>query len=567
MCNTCAALSITCYFEQDKPEWMDGGPRQEEMAGRLKREVKDMAHRRRGECGFHSSGDHASRADTPTSKEVARPKKPPGHLATPVSNILMGTSESRYAGHNDTTEHFAVVGGTLDGGKAREDAASGWPDACLFMFYLENLLPFLFPFYRPSLLEGGRTWILDLMMSSPVVRLTALCQSSYFFSLALGTLDCDVAWQRMLGQTRDAFRMLRQSLQAVDELGIENHLHGAVRAVASIMQVQRFDIAVSSFENCQAHLSAVLALVNRILDSHSAVDTAGSRSSFDVVMNRLGPSSWTLPSQCIQMPSGEQAAFRFSLTLVILDDIIASTALQEQPKLYEYHQRLLSGTDGARPPINMETVVGCQNWVMIQIGEIAVLDAWKQGRKIAGNLDMMELVHRATAIKDPLLAQLTRLEADPATISKQGSSALDMFAPNYSQSSESPASQVSLVTRVWAHSAILYLFIVVSGWQPASATVRYRVGRITELLTQQMSPPALLRATVWPFCVAGCLAEPAQEACLRGMVEMLQPPSVFGTVRKALEIMENVWRHREVGASTRDLATCLRSQDGLVLLV
>ncbi|KAH6676215.1 hypothetical protein B0J14DRAFT_350612 [Halenospora varia] len=73
---------------------------------------------------------------------------------------------------------------------------------------------------------------------------------------------------------------------------------------------------------------------------------------------------------------------------------------------------------------------------------------------------------------------------------------------------------------------------------------------------------------VWPFCVAGCLAEPAQEAHIRRMVEVLQPPSVFGTVRKALEIMENVWRNRDTGdAASRDLATCFRSQGGLVLLV
>jgi hypothetical protein len=98
--------------------------------------------------------------------------------------------------------------------------------------------------------------------------------------------------------------------------------------------------------------------------------------------------------------------------------------------------------------------------------------------------------------------------------------------------------------------------------------VCYHVGRIVELLTRQISPPALLRTMVWPFCVAGCLAEPAQEAHLRGMVEALQPPSVFGTVRKALEIMENVWRNRDAGdAASRDLATCFRSQGDLVLLV
>jgi C6 transcription factor Pro1 len=196
------------------------------------------------------------------------------------------------------------------------------------------------------------------------------------------------------------------------------------------------------------------------------------------------------------------------------------------------------------------------------------LDAWKQQCKRAGNLDVMELVHRATALKDFLEAHLTSLEINPAIIRKEGNNMLEVFTADYWQESKTPASQNSLVTRVWAHAALLYLFVVVSGWQPASVDVRYHVGQIIELLTSQISPPELLRTMVWPFCVAGCLAEPALEPQLRGMVEALQPPSVFGTVRKALEIMETVWCNREArDAANRDLAMCFRSQGDLVLLV
>jgi hypothetical protein len=201
------------------------------------------------------------------------------------------------------------------------------------------------------------------------------------------------------------------------------------------------------------------------------------------------------------------------------------------------------------------------------MGEIAVLDAWKQRCKSAGNLNVMELVRRATAIKDSLVARLMRLEVEPVIIPKEAGSLLDVLTAGFSQSQTS-ANQTSLVTRVWAHAALIYLFVVVSGWQPASIDVRYHVDLTLELLTHQISPPALLRTMVWPFCVAGCLAEPAQEAHFRAMVEVLQPPSVFGTARKALEIMENLWRNRNTGdAANRDLAACFRSQGDLVLLV
>lgn len=298
------------------------------------------------------------------------------------------------------------------------------------------------------------------------------------------------------------------------------------------------------------------------------MEPAELSSSFSAVIRLLGPSSFLLSAQGAQIPSAEQAAFRFSSSLLILDDIIASTALQEQPRLYQYHHSLLGNIGGIDPLINLEPTVGCQNWVLLQIGEIATLDAWKQQCKKAANLNVMELVHRATAIKVSLEAHLTRLKNGPVSITKEGDSLLDIFTTDHYEQTKTFASHSFLITRVWAHAALAYLFVVVSGWQPASVDVRYHVSQILELLAFQMSPPVLLRTMVWPFCVAGCLAEPAQEFNLRGMVEALQPPSVFGTVRKALEIMEDVWRNRDAGdVSSRDLSMCFRSQGDLVLLV
>jgi hypothetical protein len=338
--------------------------------------------------------------------------------------------------------------------------------------------------------------------------------------------------------------------------------------MTSIVQVQRFEIADMSFNNCQAHLNAALALFRQILDSPGNIELAGCKSNFNTVLSCLGPSSGNLPTYPVQIPSAEQAAFRFSSALLIYDDIIASTALQQQPKLYEYHRCLLGNTDGTEPPINLEAAIGCQNWALLEISEIAMLDTWKQGCKRAGNLDVMELVHRATAIKGSLEAHLTRLETDSDFIPQSGSSLLDLFKVDSRPQSKSSAKQSVLVTCVWAHAALIYLLVVVSGCQPASVDVRYHVERIVELLMRQISPPELLRTMVWPFCVAGCLAEPAQETHFRGFVEALQPPSVFGTARKALEIMENVWRNRDEGdAASRDLALCFRSQGDLVLLI
>ncbi|KAF2829765.1 hypothetical protein CC86DRAFT_344415 [Ophiobolus disseminans] len=531
------------------------------MAEALKLEVKENAHRRRS-APLLSSGERVSPANLINEDYFMLPQKTPRPLASPMCDLRVdgtGTCPQSLARLHQSGPHC-----TLAGKETRERLAIGRSDAILVMFYLENLFPFLFPFYRPPLLQGGRAWILEMMISSPVVKQALLCQSLYFLSLAQGMAN----WETVLEQRRDAFEVLRLSLQVISDAGVTEHLHGTVRIFASVVQVQRFEVAVLSFNNCQAHLNAALALFTQLLESVATIKPVCPSSSFNAVLNRLNPTTLGAPVEVFQTPIAEQAAFRFSSALLILDDIIAATILQEQPRLYSYHQSLLYTPTSSEAAINLEETVGCQNWVLLYIGEIATLDAWKQHSHRAGSLDVMELVRRATAIKVLVEEHMLQLETDPISTSSEGASLLDIFTSDFGQQAKMPPSQTTLVTRVWAHAALIYLFIVVSGWQPASLEVGNHVRNILELLTQQMVPPALLRSMVWPFCVAGCLAAPEQEAHFREMVQVLQPPSVFGTVRKALEIMENVWSKRCAGdAGIRDLATCFRSEGDLVILV
>ncbi|KAF7557726.1 hypothetical protein G7Z17_g416 [Cylindrodendrum hubeiense] len=539
------------------------------MAERLKHEVKEKAQRRRGERGAHTSVSRISAAEVAAEEWVVPPQQLPRGLDTPMCELLALNIPNLMEPCPQASATSPQRGAdcTFANKDAGERIPFGRSDTILIMFYLEHVLPFLFPFYQPCLLDGGRSWVLEMMISSPVVRQATLCQSSYFFSLAQRTADHNSVWETVLMQSRDAFGVLRQSLQVIDGSSITQHLHGAVRIMASIMQVQRFEISVLSFDNCQTHLNAALALFKQLLDSSGTLETVCSR--FHVIMGRLGPPSLIRPGPIAQIPSAEQAAFRFSSTLLILDDIIASTVLQEQPRLYEYHGILLHTTNGTDALIDLEAVVGCQNWVLLHIGEISALDAWKQRCKREGNLDVMELVHRATVIKEALEAHLKQLETGAVTINNESSSSLlNVLTANLGRQPKLHASQSVLATRVWAHAALLFLSVVVSGWQPASADVRHHVDRIMGLITWQLTPPALMRTVVWPFCVAGCLAEPAQEVCFRGMVEALQPPSVFGTARKALQIMESVWSDRDANdAASRDLAACFRRHGDLVLLV
>lgn len=217
------------------------------------------------------------------------------------------------------------------------------------------------------------------------------------------------------------------------------------------------------------------------------------------------------------------------------------------------------------PLINLTSVTGTQNWVLLRIGEAAALDYWKAECKKTGNLDVMELVRRATVIKDSLTHDLSELCTDTVKMSKKSNSVPSIFQSGIEQSN---TCQASFITGIWAHAALLYLSVVVCGWQPANCDVRYHVDQIIQLLTHDGSRSGILRASVWPFCVAGCLAGPNQQARLRSLVEMLLPPRVYGNLRKALDIMERVWHERDTAeAVEQDLSSLFRSDAGLVLLV
>jgi hypothetical protein len=553
VCHACDALNITCHNDQDiRPEWMDNGVKQQEMTEQIKQEIKQKARLRHG--------------TTPISAElmdVVPERSTSSHLShvgvCQISNLLetpLTTRDERldHALENQASYFQRNLDPAFCAPDSSPNVTLSQSDIILVTFYLETLLPFLFPFYRPSHLQGGRSWILGLM-NRPVVRRAVLCQSSYFLFLTreIG-VGRDEAWEKVLTQTSDTFEVLGRALRVIEGSSVAEHLHGAARIQASITQVHRFEIAVLSFRNWQSHLHAGLTLFLQLLGS--TAETAGPGSSYNLVMSKLGPSPTSSSSNLnFQYQSAEQAAFHFSSTLLVFDDVIASTVLQTKPRLYEHHANLLgSQCEDSEPPIDVEAVLGINNTILRQISETSALAAWKEQCKNMGNLDVMELVQHASVIKEVLLTQLTRFTFDQTTIPKQASLLNLTAAPTYQRSS---------VGRVWVHAALIYLSVVISGWQPGNVDVRNNVQQVIELLNTTMSP-TLLPTMVWPFCITGCLAEAAQESQFRGMVAALQPSSIFGKVHKALEVMENVWRTR--GADHR-FASCCLLDGSLILLV
>ncbi|KAK9365537.1 fungal-specific transcription factor domain-containing protein [Lipomyces kononenkoae] len=583
VCRNCSALQITCHFGDERPSWMDSGFGQKEKAEEVKREVRSAAARRRGtlpmdvlepitaepdkDAGLAAGELNRQSASTMCPAFRAEPTldSSPGWTSAHTRPSPEPTSSNA---HPDSWNRldWLSISNSSDGKSGDSEL-----DRRFMMFYFDNFFPFLFPFYKPLLLEGGRSWIMELVVGDPAMWHTTLCLSTYFVSVALdgaisGHNVCKtLAWEKLLKQMGVTFMMLQRSLQEVASSNTQELIFKTSRIMGSIIQLQRFEISVGNFENCRKHLGAAITLFRQIFRAAENVVDRGELPTFYGVLSHMGPPLWAIRSQQSGAWNSNQAAFRFYSALLIVDDIIASTCMKEPPRLLEYHARLLTngGSDDERPPLNLEDFIGCENWVMLQIGEIAALDAWKKSIKKAGKLDMMALGARASAIKQALLGNLARLDAAANTPKTNWLGLLTLYND---QLPSMPGGCTAFVTRVWAHAALLYLSVVVSGWQPKSDGIRENVVR-TLVLLEQMPAPELLRTMVWPFCMVGCLAEPGEECRFRAMADALVPHRLFGAARKALEIMENVWKCRDELTIDTDFAACVCSLGYMSLLV
>ncbi|CAI6335256.1 unnamed protein product [Periconia digitata] len=583
-CRNCSTLEITCNFDAQRPSWMDNGPNQKQKTAEIKHEVKAAAARRRGMVSMNALDPTAAEFD---GEDGLTANSPGQQLMPPIDSITHHEEISDYISVSapmPTPPNSDLVASHIDqnhwnsmnwspAGNFSDRRPEGLElDRRFLMFYFDHFFPFLFPFYKPPLLEGGRSWIMELVVYNQAMWHTTLCLSSYFVSVAFDgaisekTLCKSLAWDKLLKQMNITFQMLQHDLHEVTSNDTPKSIVKASRIMGSIIQLQRFEISIGNSESCQQHLGAAITLFQEIFHLARHDGDGYSMTTLSDVLGYMGRPLWAINSQ----PSGgawssDQAAFRFYTALLIVDDIVASTCTSEPPRLIDYHASALANdrNSDAKPLLNLQDFVGCENWVMLQISEISALDAWKSSMKKAGQLDMMELVARASGIKSALVGNLARLDA---TVNAPKANPLGLFAVYNDQLPYISGGCNTFVTRVWAHAALLYLSVAVSGWQPASAGIRENVIRILALL-DQMPAPELLRTMVWPYCLSGCLAEPHEENRFRAMADALVPYRLFGAGRKALEIMENVWKCRGELSIDTDFSACVSSLGYISLLV
>src|SRR3569833_4185009 len=191
-CYVCSALLITCYYTPEKPEWVDGGERQREMAEQLKQEVRDKAPYRRSLAYAKAMNEPKQEMQLfslpePHSGDL-EPVDPPSYPPQAAVAVFFPTPEHRNT--LPTSLRFPGTGSVTPSATSRSLSSQHASDPVgldrgLVVCYLDFYFPFLFPFYQPSMLDRGRAWVVDFITNSQAMEQSTLSLSSYFFSLAL----------------------------------------------------------------------------------------------------------------------------------------------------------------------------------------------------------------------------------------------------------------------------------------------------------------------------------------------------------------------------------------------
>lgn len=205
----------------------------------------------------------------------------------------------------------------------------------------------------------------------------------------------------------------------------------------------------------------------------------------------------------------------------------------------------------------MEEFRGLHNWVIQVIGDIASLHSWKKAQSQAGSLSVNELLSRGQILGEAIKGGILAIQTTSPTVDSR---ATVISVPVLG---EQPSYAIHNI--IWLHAALIYLNTVTSGWQPACPEISTVVSTTTELL-YNLPVGTCLGAVAWPMCVAGCLAPPEDEHKYKSLVARLGGLQLFGTLREAMNIMEQVWAIRPLDESW-DIAQCMNILGhGVVLL-
>ncbi|TGO36240.1 hypothetical protein BHYA_0131g00180 [Botrytis hyacinthi] len=492
-CSTCDSLRIICHGYSEKPTWMDGGSSEKAESERIKRVIKENKKRKR----------------EIVSLTVA--KNGPG--STPVTDSSMTDIVS-----SDAPRKPSCVGCSLN---LMINEYHG-REANLLMHYLDIVFPLQFRFYRPLASEGGRGWLLSILLHTRPLYHAALSLSAYHQSAMYSgnkSKTSDNIHEDLQKHHCLALVGLRQHIDRLSlEIGL-GRTKTKVEILACMICLISFEVLKGDSNDWQTHLQAGRTIFMDLkdnfllpLDISDAVQEMKDSSKSDSDVLSLD----------------DELALDFFSTALIWFDGISSVTIGANPEYSEVYPSILRIDNGR---IQLCKLMGSQNWVMIAIMDIALLAEWKIAREVLGDLSQSQLARRAACIEDQIekgiqenRARQTGDISDPCGIRAQES---------------------KHITYIFSCAAKVYLYVTQSGAYPRIPEIRDSVSAALKAF-RDLPDGQWIRHLVWPFCIVSCMAEEEHEDEFRQIAALANMNrGIFCNFQNASSIMEECWRLRK----------------------
>ncbi|KAH8658415.1 fungal-specific transcription factor domain-containing protein [Xylariales sp. PMI_506] len=548
-CASCTFRGITCYGYGIKPHWMDGGILEKDMMDSMKSQTKE-SYKRRRRC---------------RSSQVFRPRRAQscevtGHESSPRSvttvNHRSPPAEAESYGTLSTPEPVESRSP-----KARDASEGSFPysetELSLLMYYFDHIFPRLCPFFTYSAYDNGRGWLLSLFLRTKPLCAAAVCLSA-----------CDQA-QFVLGPLSDIPQpnhdLEMQHIQIVVDLRAHlsqlslktgaSRMSAAVEALACIMHLILFELWIPRTgltNDWVIHLDAAGALLSSLDSALSSENAANSPISISSGASVADGVASIFPVDYLS--EYEKSAFEFFLTqytyCFVNSAVTLGLTMQSAQSVARTRSMYHKGQSKLRD------MLGCEDWVMNTMLDIAVLKEWKYQRQLSGTLSLRELAHRSGTIESRLSEGLAAMTTSPASIQELPVSATE--------------EQKRIITNIFMNASLLYLHIVVSGFYPNLPEIRHGVLQTLEAL-EYMRKHSTINIPSWPLCVSGCLALESEYPRFRA----LSPPHKTGQhplvlTKWTLDIIEECWKSRSAqaeGEETCDWVTAMNRLGTRLLLL
>ncbi|KAG7102009.1 Trichothecene biosynthesis transcription regulator TRI10 like protein [Verticillium longisporum] len=386
----------------------------------------------------------------------------------------------------------------------RKHFAPSYEESELLMYYLDRIFPMQYTHYSNR--KWGRGWLFWLLNKNGPLYKAALSLAALHKHSLMCAVNEDLRHNDVLLEYHtSALRGLQDFIGQPQGYAVFKDDEDFIEVIACGSALISFEVFRGGKGDWQPHLQATTAIMKTMDLSRLAFHASGRIESF--------------VSSSARERRGIDAALSFHAPVLLWMDLLACASTGNVPFLPYETWLQMEGFD-------MTKIMGCQNWVMKAIGDLAVLEERKVSLKGQTEDALLDWIGRARKIGDELEA---------------GMEGLDLR-----DEANNPASHV---TRIFATAALVQLYatrasLALSEPAEGQRSVARVIGEIRRMPRATLS----IRQLTWPICVVGSMAAPHQQAFFEDLVSevLVESDASFGNCRTVNEIIRQCWDHRNL---------------------